>query len=181
VEVTRIARTRAAKGEGAATAFQESIIRSPRRAGAYLAHFGLIVTVIAIAVSSVYKQDTEFMVAPGEVVELGNYTLTYEGLDEVPLPHLLSKRARVRVNGSDLVLQPALNSYPRMSSPIGTPAVRTHITHDLYLTLMSVGDSSGRIGLRVIITPMVVWVWIGVIILTMGTFLCLVPATRRKP
>jgi cytochrome c-type biogenesis protein CcmF len=47
-------------------------------------------------------------------------------------------------------------------------------THDLYLTLMNVGED-GRIGLRAILTPAVVWIWLGVLVMVVGTLLCLVP------
>jgi cytochrome c biogenesis factor len=58
--------------------------------------------------------------------------------------------------------------------------VRTSLTHDLYLTLMSVG-TDGSIGLRAIVTPAVVWIWIGVFVMVSGTALCLVPPRRAAP
>ena len=42
-------------------------------------------------------------------------------------------------------------------------------------------DGDGSIGLRAIITPAVVWIWIGVFIIAGGTALCLLPATRPAP
>ena len=61
--------------------------------------------------------------------------------------------------------------------PVATPAVRTSLTHDLYLTLMSV-DPNGSIGLRAIVTPAVVWIWIGVFVMVAGTVICLLPPRR---
>jgi cytochrome c biogenesis factor len=60
---------------------------------------------------------------------------------------------------------------------VATPAVRTSLTHDLYLTLMSV-EANGTVGLRAIVTPAVVWIWIGVFVMVAGTALCLVPPRR---
>jgi cytochrome c biogenesis factor len=73
------------------------------------------------------------------------------------------------------VLEPSLNFYRTQREPLGTPAVLTGPTHDLYLTLMNVSNA-GTIGLRAIRTPAVVWIWIGVLLMTAGTGLCLVPA-----
>ena len=76
-------------------------------------------------------------------------------------------------------LEPRFNHYPTQREPIGTPAVRTTLTHDLYLTVMNVGED-GRIGLRAIVTPAVVWVWLGVLIMVAGTVICLIPPRSAK-
>ena len=78
------------------------------------------------------------------------------------------------------MLEPALNHYATSQQPIGTPAVRTSWTHDLYLTLMNVG-ADGTIGLRAIVTPAVVWIWMGVLVMVVGTALCLLPSARPAP
>ncbi len=71
------------------------------------------------------------------------------------------------------MLEPALNFYPTQREPIGSPAVRTSVGHDLYLTVQNVG-ADGSIGLRAIVTPAVAWIWIGVLVMVVGTVLCLV-------
>ncbi len=97
-------------------------------------------------------------------------------------PHLVSRKATLEIQKGQRVagvLSPALNSYPTMREPLGTPAVKTSMTHDLYLTLMNLGED-GSIGLRAIVTPAVVWIWIGVLVMVAGTALCLVaPAPSR--
>ena len=55
---------------------------------------------------------------------------------------------------------------------------RTALGHDLYLSLMNVG-TDGTIGMRAIVTPAVVWIWIGVFIIVFGTAICLLPAGLR--
>ena len=76
-------------------------------------------------------------------------------------------------------LEPALNHYPTQREPIGTPAVRTTLTHDLYLTVMNV-DEMDRLGLKAIVTPAVSWIWIGVFIMVLGTLICLLPPKSVK-
>ena len=43
---------------------------------------------------------------------------------------------------------------------------------------MNVGED-GSIGMRAIVTPAVVWIWIGVFIIVAGTAICLLPAGLR--
>jgi cytochrome c-type biogenesis protein CcmF len=93
-------------------------------------------------------------------------------------PHQQRHAARIAIErgGRQVgVLQPSLNFYPTQREPLGTPAVLTGATHDLYLTLQNI-SANGNIGLRAIRTPAVVWIWIGVALMAVGTVLCLLPA-----
>ncbi len=159
----------------------EAVRRGARRYGAYLAHIGVIVTFVAIAVSSSYQVAHEATMRPGESMEIDSYRLTFDKVDARPEPHRISQRARMRIerHGREVgILEPALNRYDGRMEPIGTPAVRTAVGHDLYLSLMNVG-ADGSIGLRAIVTPAVVWIWIGVFIIVAGTALCLLPVGLR--
>ncbi|MEO7793144.1 MAG: heme lyase CcmF/NrfE family subunit [Thermoanaerobaculia bacterium] len=159
----------------------EAVRRGARRYGAYLAHLGVIVTFVAIAVSSSYQVAHEATLRPGESMTVAGYHLTFEKVNALSEPHRISERALMRIerNGKNAgMLEPALNRYDSRMEPIGTPAVRTTLGHDLYLSLMNVG-TDGSIGLRAIVTPAVVWIWIGVFIIVLGTAICLLPAGLR--
>jgi len=180
----RPARSRARRGERVDRALAASVLRSPRLVGAYVVHFGVLVTCVAIAISSTYQTSHEATLAPGQSMSVAGYELTFEGAATERLPHRLERKATVRVarnGGRPSILEPALNEYLTMREPLGTPAVRTSISHDLYLTLMNLG-TDGTIGLRAIVTPAVVWIWIGVLIMVLGTTVCLLsPVTARGP
>jgi cytochrome c-type biogenesis protein CcmF len=181
----RPTRTRMKKGEGPAQAFGTSFRRAPRLIGGYLTHFGVIVTFVAIAVSSSFQTSGEGVLSLGSgSLAVGGYELTLDDVGVVEEPHRTVRQAEVAVarGGRALgTLAPSLNHYDTQREPIGTPAVRTSLTHDLYLTLMNVrGD--GTVGLRAIVTPAVLWIWIGVFIMTAGTGLCLLsPRPARVP
>jgi len=179
----RPARARARGGESVPRALGSSLTRSPRRTGAYLVHLGVIVTFAAIAASSAFQTASEGTLAPGEELLVGDYRLVFEGAEHERQPHREVEKAVVRVErgGRQLaILEPSLNQYDTQREPIMTPAVRTSLGHDLYLTLGGVGDD-GRAGLRAILTPAVVWIWIGVLVMVAGTALCLIePRTARS-
>ncbi len=178
----RPVRVRTGKGESLGRAARESLWRSPRRLGAYVVHFGVIVTFVAIAVSANYQTSHEATLAPGESMPVGQYRLTYDQSRVDRRPHLVAQLAEIEIerNGRALgALEPSINHYPTQREPLGTPAVRTTWSHDLYLTLMNVG-TDGSIGLRAIVTPAVVWIWIGVLVMIVGTALCLLSPGRRR-
>ena len=169
-------------GEAALKAFGASSRRSPRRLGGYVVHLGVLVTFLAIAISSNYQHEAEATLRPGQSLEIDDYRVEFAQTRVVEEPHLARQVADVTVfRGSNEVgqLEPSLNFYRTRREPIGTPAVQTRLSHDLYLTLMNVGND-GSIGLRAIITPAVVWIWIGVFVMAAGTGICLIPVPSPK-
>jgi cytochrome c-type biogenesis protein CcmF len=174
----RPTRERRRRGESPAAAFLHSSRLAPRRLGAYVVHFGVLVTFVAIAISANYQTEREATLAPGASTELGGYRMTFLDARVIEEPHLERHAARIAIErgGRQIAtLEPSLNFYPTQREPLGTPAVLTGPTHDLYLTLMNI-SGTGTIGLRAIRTPAVVWIWIGVALMALGTVLCLLPA-----
>ena len=176
----RPTRLRARKGESVPRAMRTAFARAPRRTAAYLVHFGVILTFAAIAISATFQTSQEASLAPGQSMAVGNYRLTFDRVRHQQDSHRTSEKATVRVSRAGKergILEPSLNQYATMREPIGTPAVKTALTHDLYLSVLNVAPD-GTIGLRAIVTPAVVWIWIGVLIMVAGTALCLVPPAR---
>jgi len=172
----RPTRRRMQKGEGAPAAFSTSFRRAPRVVGGYMVHFGVLMTFVAIAISSSYQTSREAVLSPGsQPLTIGGYELRLGDVEVEQEPHRAIQKARIEIlrGGKETgFLEPAMNHYPTQREPIGTPAVKTTLTHDLYLTLMSVDRNA--VGLRAIVTPAVVWIWIGVCIMIVGTLLCVV-------
>lgn len=158
-----------------------SLRGSVRQLGGYIVHGGVVVTFVAIAISSNYQQSAEATLRPGGTLDIADYQLRFEQVRMEQEPHLTAQRATIGISRggeSRGVLVPALKFYPTMREPLGSPAVRTTLTRDLYLTVMNVGND-GSIGLRAIITPAVSWIWIGVLVMGLGTAMCVVGARRR--
>ena len=175
-QVVRPIWLRSRKGEALPRAVGTVASRTPRRLGAYLVHFGVILTFVAIAISSTYQIDAEASLAPGQNMSVGGYDLTFNELEVDRAPHRTSQRAIIDVERSGRpkgTLAPALNQYPTQREPMGTPAVKSTLTHDLYLTVQSV-SANGRVGIRAIVTPAVYWIWIGVLVMVVGTAVCLI-------
>ncbi len=181
-ELLEPARLRAAsKGESIGKAFMAYAVRSRPRVAAYTVHFGVVVCAFAIAASGAYKEQVDVSLPSGEPVEVLGYELTYLGTERVDEAHRVSFLANVRVRrgGSDLgVLSPRMNHYATMAQPIGTPAVKSRITEDLYLSL--VNTDSGQASVRVIVEPFVYWLWIGGLVMSIGGVFGFWPTGRRR-
>jgi cytochrome c-type biogenesis protein CcmF len=173
-----------AHGEGLARAFVNAQVRrGQRRSGAYVVHAGAVVVIVAIAVSSTMGVSKEVQLREGESTHLGDYTLTFVKAEEVAEPHRQSLVATIAVSrdGRDLgILLPRMNQYASQREPVGTPAVRTFLTEDLYLSVMNINPSTGTLGLLAIVKPMVAWIWGATIVMALGGLIALVTTRRAE-
>jgi cytochrome c-type biogenesis protein CcmF len=173
-----------AHGEDALGAFAQAQRRSRRRFGAYVVHAGAVLVIVAIAVSSTMGTSKELQLAEGESATVGAYTLTFVKAEEIREPHRLSLRAQVEVSrrGKPLAtLYPRMNQYDIQREPVGTPAVRTSLKEDLYLSVMNIDPARGSLGLLALVNPMVGWIWIATAIMAAGGVIALLPARVAAP
>ena len=157
--------------------------RGRRRFAAYVVHAGAAIVIIAIAVSSTMGHSREAQLSVGESTTVGAYTLTFVKADDVMEPHRRSLVATVSVSrdGKDLgVLEPRMNQYATEREPIGTPAVRTSLREDLYLSVMNIDPERGTLGLLAMVNPMVGCLWAATALMALGGLMALVPARRRS-
>jgi cytochrome c-type biogenesis protein CcmF len=167
-----------AHGESVGRALLEAERRGRRRFGAYVVHAGAVVVIVAIAVSSTMGVSKEVTLRQGESTELGAYTLTFLRAETVQEPHRQSLVAHVAVTrgGAELgTLRPRMNQYESQREPIGTPAVRSSLREDLYLSIMNVDPQRHTLGLLALVNPMVGWIWIATAVMALGGLLALVP------
>jgi len=155
--------------------------RGRRRFGSYVIHAGAVIVIIAIAVSSTMRTTHEVSLHKGGSATIKNYSLQFLGTEIRNEPNRVSTiaRFRVRKNGRDLgTLEPRMNQYAMMREPIGTPAVHSTITEDLYVSIMNVDPSTESAGVLLITTPMVGWIWYAVLLMGLGGVIALVPPRR---
>jgi cytochrome c-type biogenesis protein CcmF len=168
------------RGESFAPALVDAQLRRGRRRFAsYLVHAGAVVVIVAIAVSSTMKKTAEVQLSKGASTTLAGYTVTFLGAENRPEPHRQSTVARFALTrGSTFrtTLEPRMNQYQTMREPIGTPDVHTTAGGDLYLSLLNVDLRTQSVGVTVVYTPMVMWIWLSVILMGLGGLMALIPA-----
>ncbi len=183
-EVVRAAAGRArSSGEGPFRATWGVATRNRRRYGGYLAHVGVLVAAIAVAVSATSAVEATAVLVPGESTRLAAYTVTHDRLVQEPLatdPRVFETRAEVAVSGPQVAqVSPALRNYPNSATPIATPSVLTSVAEDFYLTLLAYDPESGAITLRLFINPLVAWIWVGGAVVVLGAVFAIWP--QRQP
>jgi cytochrome c-type biogenesis protein CcmF len=180
--VSAVGARRTAHAEAIPAAVVNTVRGNPRLYGGLVVHTGVVIIAIALGVSSGYATRREVSLDAGESATVSGYRVTYLGrtVDESAQKTTISARVRIQEGGRSLgVYRPAISSFPNSDGGIGTPSVHTGILRDVYLTLVS-SPTSGRVTLGVAVNPLVVWLWLGGLVMALGTVVALVPTRRRR-
>jgi cytochrome c-type biogenesis protein CcmF len=169
------------------TALFRLVETNRRRYGGYIVHLGVILGVIGIAGSTIYQVDTQANLKPGETVSLKQYTLQFDKLNSYPTSNHLVVSAPLTIleNGKPIgSLAPEKDFYespnPDLSQWTTEVAVRTTALEDLYVILAGYDAKLGTATLKVIINPLIVWLWIGFGVLVAGTLVSAWPDPREE-
>ncbi len=184
---------RAATGEGLPTALRSLFAVNPQRYYGYLTHLGLAVVVAGIVASQSGRLEVQRHLAVGQTMQVGTYVLRLEGLEALPGPDRLVVAAPLAVGIDDAtaqagtmrpagdveILRPSENFFRQSRTPVATPAVRSTWREDLYVVLLTFDPGDQSAVLRVVISPMVSWLWAGGAIMVAAGVLALWPSRPR--
>ena len=145
------------------------IWRRRRRYGAYLAHLGLVVAAVGIASSQLGQQEKDVTLRPGQQVTVAGYTLTYTGSESRELADHTELLASMRFG--DQTLEPARATYALLGGQgLTHVAISTTPWADVYVVLVSTSED-GSASFRVLVNPLVTWIWVGGIGIILGVVL----------
>ena len=170
------------RSENYPKAFWGLIWANRPRYGGYIVHIGIILIAIGIIGSSVYETDMETTLNPGESMTLTKYTLTYENMDYYQTESKEVVSATLSVyNGQEFIgkLIPEKYFHRTYEQPVTEVAIRSTLLEDLYVILIG-WDESGATAFKVLVNPLVSWIWIGGVALVLGGLIAFWPE-RRPP
>jgi cytochrome c-type biogenesis protein CcmF len=157
--------------------------RNQRRYGGFIVHLGVVLVVLGITGSMSGSVEREATLKAGETLAIDRFRIRFEGLRASEQPTHLRVEALFQVtnNGHDIgVLNPTLKYFPSQQSPIGRAVFRSTLTEDLYLILSGFSQvRQGQATLKVLVRPLVAWIWLGGVVMTIGTLVALWPVRPR--
>lgn len=153
------------------------VARNKRRYGGYLVHVAIVLMFFGFAGGS-YKQETDATLERGQSVTLGRYNVRFDGMyrSSDAAKDMLTAQLTVFVGGKEYArMSPAKWSYRHHEDEPPTTQVEIHRTgrDDLYLVLN--GNEGQLANIKVVINPLVNWIWIGFVLLALGTGIALTP------
>ena len=150
--------------------------RNTRRYGGYLVHMGMVLMFIGWS-GHPFNQTAVGEVNKGDIMRVGAYTLKVADLTQGETADYQWDTAILEVskNGNSVgILEPTRRFYKIAQQGTAEVALRTRLNEDLYINYAArVGDKAT---LQAYVFPLVTWIWVGVVVLIGGTFVCLVPS-----
>jgi len=147
--------------------------------GMALAHLGLAVTVVGVALSSGYAVEERLRMAPGDRAEVAGYSFRFQGVEQRQGPNYQASTATFTIThgGSPVAqLTPEKRRYASGGQPMTEAGIDAGVTRDLYASLGEpLGD--GAWSVRLYHKPFVRWIWLGALLMAAGGVLAV--ADRR--
>jgi cytochrome c-type biogenesis protein CcmF len=144
----------------------------PRRQGAHLAHLGLVVLALGVAFSTAYKSSAEVTLNRGQASTLMGQRAVLENLEQRTYPYGASAIATVTLGGQTYT--PRSNVYVNGGNTLyPTPSVHYGLFGDSYLVTTNLDPAGQWASVRLISSPLVSWIWIGMLIIVAGASLTL--------
>jgi len=163
------------------------VTKNRRRYGGYIVHIGVILGVIGIAGSMFYQVETQANLKQGETAQLKQYTVQFDNLQIYPTENheVVAARLTILENGRRVgTLVPEKDFYPSPNPDLSQwtteVAVRTTLLDDLYIVLAGFDAKANTATIKIIVNPLVVWLWIGFAILVAGTVIAALPDPREE-
>lgn len=169
VEFARGARVRRGHGDALPVALVRVVTGNRRRYGGYIVHFGIVVMLAGIAASSVFATQTQATLAPGQHLRIGRYDVRYDGVRAYRGAALRVTAATVTaMDGTAAVPLEARHLYhERQDQVTAEVGIRSTWRDDLYVVLIGLAPDA-RATFRVLVNPMVQWLWAGAVVVLLG-------------
>ena len=171
-------RVRVRAGQNPVLAFLNLVRSNRRRYGGYVVHVGIILIAVAVTGSQFYQLEKNTTIRPSETVSIGRYDLTMGQLHEAAFPgyRQVWTDLAIRQDGQPVgTLLPAKQFHTNFETePNSKVALLSTPLDDLYVVLAG-WQPDGSANLFIFVNPMVMWLWIGGLVLFVGGLITMWP------
>jgi cytochrome c-type biogenesis protein CcmF len=158
------------------------LLKNRQRYGGYVVHFGMVLIFLGVT-GQAFVAEVEGQLKPGESLKLRNYELVYQSTREYSDPNKMVMESTVVVKRDGKFLDtiyPQKHFYIVQQQPTTEVALFSNLREDLYVVLGEYQSAGNAATLHAYLNPLVMWVWIGGMVLTIGTMICLLPDIMTK-
>lgn len=160
------------------TALVGLVSRNKRRYGGYMVHVGITLMFLGFAGAG-FQQEETVLLKPGQSATLGAYTVTMDKLSVTDDGQKQMTTSHVTVTKDG---QPFAKMYPARwafrkheNEPTTEVAIHRGFAEDFYLVQAGTDVGSQTASIKIVINPLVNWIWFGFGVLAIGTAIALLP------
>ena len=168
-------------GDAYPIAFLRLLAANRPRYGGYIVHLAVVMVALGVVGTSFFSEQRDVVLAPGESVVVNDYELRYIGTIEDPKSNRTEFRSTVEVYRDgrlSYTLHPQRDFYPNFNMAATRAAIRSTPVEDLFV-VPSENLPDGSVGFRVLVNPLIWWMWVAGPVLILGTLVSLWPQPVR--
>ncbi|MCP3688596.1 MAG: heme lyase CcmF/NrfE family subunit [Gammaproteobacteria bacterium] len=140
--------------------------------GMILGHAGIAFFIVGITLTSLYNQEKDLRMAPGDSYTVAGYRFEFNGVKVQDINNYRSTRGSFTVTAEasdfNVELQPEKRIYRVQQMPMTEAAIDAGFTRDLFIALGEPLNDEGAWAVRIYYKPFIRWIWLGAIIMSLG-------------
>ena len=153
------------------------------RYGGYIVHIGILLMFIGFA-GKAFTVEKDVSLRVGESQELGSYTFTLDNFSTQERPTHTAFVANLSVTREDKLvtkLQPERRIYANFEDTPNTEvAIYSRPLQDIYAIVGGMNPDTEKIVLKIMLNPLVQMVWIGGLVMVIGTLITIRPSKAER-
>ncbi len=177
------------RGDNYLKAFFGLIGANRPRYGGYIVHISMIFITVGVVGTTFFGTETDATIKPGETIEIGSYSLLYDKLDSYPTETREVVNATFIVSHNGKIVGELISEkyFDEDYQPVTEVAIRPTLLEDLYVILLGwdgypeMPSKDENTAFKVLVNPLVNWIWIGGGVLLLGGLFVLWPDRQQLP
>ena len=173
---------RARSGASLLASAVDLTMRNTRRYGGYIVHMGMVLIFIGLA-GAAFNKDVQKDMQVGSSMQIGPYDLHLQGRDSKAEKNYTAERMLIEVMRDN---KPVMMLYPERrfflvneNEPAGTMvAIYSTLREDLYVVYAGLNPETQAPVIHAYLNPLVKWIWLGGVVVVLGTLVTLLPNRR---
>jgi cytochrome c-type biogenesis protein CcmF len=182
-EFNRAGRARSrSTGEGYVRSVFNVLAINKRRYGGYIVHFGFVLLMIGFT-GQAFTTEGWAEVKPGDSFTVGHFELTCTAIEDTEDPNWIGLKATLDVTKDGkpfATLAPEKRLYLASDQTTSEIRIESRFREDLYVVFSGMNADNEHAVIQVWINPLVIWVWIGTMILALGTIFTILPNVKER-
>ena len=161
-------------------AFAKLIAGNRPRYGGYIVHLGILMLAIGAIASSFYSIQRDIMMKPGETYQFQDYRISYVDSSEKKYSDRDEFIGEFKVTKGDKdlgMMYPKQSFYREFRINATHAAIKSNPIEDFYIIPSQLSDDGGAI-FRILLNPLVWWMWAAGPVMAIGTIFALSPQKR---
>ncbi len=157
--------------------------RNKRRYGGYLVHLAMVFVFVGITGSSLFQAEAQASLRRGESMRVGDFDLRYVDTSSSATPNVEIFAAHLEVSREGKAagsLRPERNFYRHWDQPASEVGLLSTLREDLYVILIAYDPRTDTATFKAYVNPLVSWIWLGGLMLILGTHVAVLPDRRER-